>query len=617
MAGRYDELFRQDFTATDTIIVTHNLNRFAVAVRVLIDAESRADLISDIALTPGNARNELTVTLTSAQTGTIQLTSTDVPLQNNLSPELVSNVEQSGGQGDVVGPGASTDDAVVRFDGTTGKLVQGSGVTVDDSGNVSVPGTVDGRDVATDGTKLDGVEAGADVTDAANVAAAGAVMDGDFSGTYPAILTRTGPATYAGIKTNETAGSPTVGDDSTQDYAVGSRWINTTTGDEFVCVDASVGAASWILTTTASGDTSNYFEAYDNAGGTTIPGVLTDIPLDTQRIVGSDYSHTAGQPTITINTTATYLVYGHVSTEIPATGGTSRSESAGILVLDAGSGFGLVGGTVVWLYNRTQGAGSNTGSFLAILNLSAGDILKLQAIQLAGTSVIETAAGGSGLSIVRIGIGAGIDAEQIQGRAVSSTQPTNNQVLVWNDAASEWQPADQSGGGGDELVKVSANDTTAGYLNGKLVAGTNITLTEQNDGGNETLQVSATAAPPDCQEVVSSSTITTTATSPVAMTGMTLTAPATGSYLAIFSVYTENSLAGWSVRMRIHVNGTFQASTERHTQVNAAGYTQVLATTRRLSLTAGDSVQVYWYTGGSGTASAFDRCLQLVRVTAV
>ena len=44
----------------------------------------------------------------------------------------------------------------------------------------------------------------------------------------------------------------------------------------------------------------------------------------------------------------------------------------------------------------------------------------------------------------------------------------------------------------DEKVKVSANDTTAGYLNGKLVAGTGITLTENNDGANETLTIDST-----------------------------------------------------------------------------------------------------------------------------
>jgi hypothetical protein len=49
-----------------------------------------------------------------------------------------------------------------------------AGVTV--NGNITVTGTVDGRDVATDGSKLDGIEAGADVTDTTNVEAAGALM---------------------------------------------------------------------------------------------------------------------------------------------------------------------------------------------------------------------------------------------------------------------------------------------------------------------------------------------------------------------------------------------------------------------------------------------------------
>jgi hypothetical protein len=39
--------------------------------------------------------------------------------------------------GDVSGPAASTDNAVVRYDGASGKLLQNSGVTVDDSNNLS------------------------------------------------------------------------------------------------------------------------------------------------------------------------------------------------------------------------------------------------------------------------------------------------------------------------------------------------------------------------------------------------------------------------------------------------------------------------------------------------
>ena len=42
----------------------------------------------------------------------------------------------------VVGPGSSTDNAIARYDSTTGKLVQNSGVLIDDSNNVDIPGTL-------------------------------------------------------------------------------------------------------------------------------------------------------------------------------------------------------------------------------------------------------------------------------------------------------------------------------------------------------------------------------------------------------------------------------------------------------------------------------------------
>ncbi len=52
---------------------------------------------------------------------------------------------------------------------------------VDLQANLLTTGLIDGRDVATDGGKLDGIEALADVTDTANVTAAGAIMFGtDF-----------------------------------------------------------------------------------------------------------------------------------------------------------------------------------------------------------------------------------------------------------------------------------------------------------------------------------------------------------------------------------------------------------------------------------------------------
>ena len=47
----------------------------------------------------------------------------------------------SSGTGDVVGPASSTDNAIVRFDGTTGKLIQNSGITIADGATGSLSGT--------------------------------------------------------------------------------------------------------------------------------------------------------------------------------------------------------------------------------------------------------------------------------------------------------------------------------------------------------------------------------------------------------------------------------------------------------------------------------------------
>lgn len=78
---------------------------------------------------------------------------------------------------------------------------------------------------------------------------------------------------------------------------------------------------------------------------------------------------------------------------------------------------------------------------------------------------------------------AGIDIENL-GTHLIDRSGTN---LTFQDPATGVQTLTQLAL--DEKAKVSANDTTAGFLNGKLVAGTFVTLTEQNDGGNETLRI--------------------------------------------------------------------------------------------------------------------------------
>lgn len=52
------------------------------------------------------------------------------------------------GAGDVTGPGSSTDNALVRFDGTTGKLIQNGVITEDDTGNLSQSAAVSGASLS-------------------------------------------------------------------------------------------------------------------------------------------------------------------------------------------------------------------------------------------------------------------------------------------------------------------------------------------------------------------------------------------------------------------------------------------------------------------------------------
>lgn len=49
--------------------------------------------------------------------------------------------------GDVTGPGTATDEAVARYDLTTGKLIQNSVVLIDDAGNITTPGLLNSVDV--------------------------------------------------------------------------------------------------------------------------------------------------------------------------------------------------------------------------------------------------------------------------------------------------------------------------------------------------------------------------------------------------------------------------------------------------------------------------------------
>jgi hypothetical protein len=121
-----------------------------LTIRTQLDAINKLTAKGDLLIYTGTAYQRLAVG-----------TNDHVLTADSAQSEGVKWAAAPSGSGDVVGPSSATDNAVARFDTTTGKLIQNSLITVDDSGNMVVPGTVDGRDVSTDGAKLDTIETNA------------------------------------------------------------------------------------------------------------------------------------------------------------------------------------------------------------------------------------------------------------------------------------------------------------------------------------------------------------------------------------------------------------------------------------------------------------------------
>ena len=90
----------------------------------------------------GGTANTNPVVLDSAGRANIWLATTDLyywELEDSAGNQIwtADNIGTVSGTADVSGPASSTDNAVVRFDGVTGKIIQNSSVTISDAGAVS------------------------------------------------------------------------------------------------------------------------------------------------------------------------------------------------------------------------------------------------------------------------------------------------------------------------------------------------------------------------------------------------------------------------------------------------------------------------------------------------
>ena len=125
------------------------------------------------------------------------------------------------------------------------------------TGAITTNSTFDGRDVATDGTKLDGIEASADVTDTANVTSAGALMDSELTNlaAVKAInqsLVTTASPTFAALTAN---GNITVtGTVDGRDVAADGTKLNTIETNADVTDTANVTSAGALMDSEVDAD---------------------------------------------------------------------------------------------------------------------------------------------------------------------------------------------------------------------------------------------------------------------------------------------------------------------------------------------------------------------------
>lgn len=129
-------------------------------------------------------------------------------------------------------------------------------------------------------------------------------------------------------------------------------------------------------------------------------------------------------------------------------------------------------------------AGTLTGSRKRI-NLIEGSNINITTVDNAVDDRID-------LTITSNAVSGTVAVQKDDIEVVASVETLNfeGDVTVTDEGSNKVTVTVTGGSDTDELVKISSNDTTAGYLEDKVVGVTNkITITTLNDGGNEDLQI--------------------------------------------------------------------------------------------------------------------------------
>lgn len=148
----------------------------------------------------------------------------------------------AGGSGDVVGPASSTDNAIARYNGTTGKIVQNSSATISDTGEINASSlyvsggaTVAGLLSADGGIQTDSI-----IPPFAGTVTIGGVILNN-SGITARVRPRTGTAT--------SSATPTINTDNVDFYSLTAQAVDITSFTTNLSGTPTNGQKLWIAIT--------------------------------------------------------------------------------------------------------------------------------------------------------------------------------------------------------------------------------------------------------------------------------------------------------------------------------------------------------------------------------